>query len=793
MNKNSFNFKNRRLKKYYKNVKEINKKKEIYLEFSDSEIKKEFNNLKLKYKSNSVKNNSLDCSVLAILGVVFKRILNIDLFECQYIGALVMRDGDLAELKTGEGKTYVAVLCSVLNLMDNDNVHIVTANSYLAKRDYYETKVIFDYLGISSGYINETMSEDEKRDSYSKLITYVHSQELAFDYLRNNILFSKEKVYLDTNSFSSVIIDEIDYVLIDEAKTPIVLSTPSEELEDENIYKNVNNFILKIKNNEDLYDINLEKNIATLSDKGIELAEEFFNVENYSDTKFIETRHIIHQSLQAHFMIRKNENYIVQDNKIILIDESTGRLANDKTYTEGLHQAIQAKEQLEISPQSKTLGQITYPNLFKLYNKMTGMSGTIKTEEIEFKKNYGKDVICIPTNKPIRRVDCVDYIYATKTQKINAILEDIVSCYKKGQPVLVGTDSISTSEEISRRLIELKVPHNVLNAKNHEKESEIIALAGQKNAVTISTNMAGRGTDIKLDEDVVALGGLKIIGTYKNDNRRIDNQLRGRSGRQGDVGVSQFYVSLEDELIKGFAPLELKKLIEKYQSSETYDRDSLLKLPILVKQIERAQIKKESRNFESRIYNSQFDDILNKQREIIYNERNEILKCEDINTLIKDIIPETTRILVDNYMSCESDNLTKEDISMFKESINKDWDYKLELDEKPMTMKELYENIQNIIEIFYKDCNHKIYKYDCDEYKRMCLLYSTDKFWMKHLSDLKNLQLLIKFKENPLEEFLETSIELFNMAIENIKVYTVILYLKNLELSKKEFDINEEE
>lgn len=788
-------FNNSEMKKYEKYANKIILIKNKYLKFNDEKLKHTFQEIKKKNTSTqNKKDRNVEIETLALVGAIFERVLGINLYKVQYIGSMIMNDEKIAELKTGEGKTYVAVLSAIINNVKNKKVHIVTANEYLAKRDYNETKKIYDFLNISSSYISSNMNREEKKENYNKDVVYIYSQELAFDYLRSNLEFDINKKYFFDEYFDSVIIDEIDYVLIDEAKTPIVLSTNDEESENKNeIYKQANDFVESIKDRNEMYEINFEKNIATLTDEGIAFAEKYFKIENYSGIPFIEKRHAIHQALQAHFRIIKDDKYIVENGKIILIDTSTGRLAKTKLFTDGLHQALQAKEGLEITPLSKTLGKITYPNLFKLYKSMTGMSGTVKTEELEFIKNYNKDTIAVPTNMPIRRIDKPDYIFATKKQKIDAIIKSVEESYKIGQPVLVGTESITITEEISKRLTDLNIKHNVLNAKNHEMESLIIANAGKEKSVTISTNMAGRGTDIKLEDNVHKLGGLKVIGTYKNDNRRIDNQLRGRSGRQGDIGVSEFYVSLEDDLIKGFAPMELKNIIEKHINTLEKDDAHLPSFSILAKQVEKAQIKKEGKNFDNRLYNSKFDNILNNQRIIIYKERNEVLNCNDIDSITEGIANKAMSLLIERYIEDSSEDriIDKKNITRFIEEIKEDWDYEIKIKKKDMNIKELKIQLENEFKNIYTQKEITIYDKKNDEYKKMCILFNIDKYWMKHLSDLKNLELLVKFKENPFEEYESDSVELFNTAIENIKIATVFSYLRNLERSIKE-DCNAE-
>ena len=788
-------FKDFELRKYKSRTSKIKNIKNELNNLEDREITNRFNQIK-NMCNNSIDSRknieSIENEVLGIASIVFNRVLNIDLFDVQFIGSMIMNDGHIAELKTGEGKTYVAVLLAIINNAKNEQTHIVTANEYLAKRDFQETKKVFDFLDIKSSYVVSSMTKNEKLYNYQKDVVYVYAQELGFDYLRSNLVLDKDEKCISVDNMKNVIIDEIDYVLIDEAKTPIVLSTKGDIGDSTEIYIEVNTFIESIKNDTNMYTVDIENDVATLTESGIEYLEKYFNIKNYSDISFIEKRHAIHQAMYAHFRMTKNDSYIVDDEKIVLVDMSTGRLSRSKVFSDGLHQALQAKENLTITPQNKILGKITYSNLFKLYKKMTGMSGTVKTDELEFAKNFNKHTIVVPTNKAVQRIDKADFIFATKEQKINAIVKSIQDSHRIGQPVLIGTDSIATSEYISGKLKDIGINHNILNAKNHEMESQIISTAGEKYSVTVSTNMAGRGTDIKLTDESRESGGLKVIGTYRNDNRRIDNQLRGRAGRQGDVGVSEFYVSLEDDLVKGFAPAELRNIMERHQNNAESEGKSFTTLNILSKQIEKAQIKKEGSNFESRLYNYQFDNILNNQRLIIYNERDKALDVEDVNLLLVDIVSEAENLIFDRYVNpINKDSLSKEDILSIVNDINNDWDYNINIEKKDMSKKELSDNIKCEFKKVYTPSTESIFGKENNEYKRICILYNIDKYWAKHLCDLKNLEILIKFKENPLYEYEKDSLELFNSIIDEIKIATVFSYLRNLKKSKEEECKNE--
>ena len=779
-----------KINKYKKVVNKIrtsiNKYKSLDEHELNSSIIAKIEDLSNKKCENSLKEEE----ILALIGIVFERVLGVTLHDSQYMGIMVMNKGSILELKTGEGKTFVAVGLAILKALEGRKVHIVTANEYLAKRDCEDTKKIYDFFGISTSYVNANMNKSKKKESYSKDVVYVDNKELAFDYLRSNIEFDLEDKCLNSGDLDFVIIDEIDNIIIDEAKTPIVLSTKDdEEIGDNESLIRANSFVELIKDSNNLYEVDIEKNVVTLSDDGISKVEEFYKIDNYSDISFIEDRYRIHQALHAHLRMNKDIDYVVVDEELILIDGATGRLAKGKIFANGLHQAIQCKEKIKITPQSKILGQITYPNLFRLYNDMVGMSGTVKTEELEFLKNYNKETVLIPTNKPIRRIDKADKVFMTKDEKINAIIDDVKTSYAKGQPVLIGTESISETELISSRLSKEEIEHKVLNAKNHEKESEIISLAGEKFAVTVSTNMAGRGTDIRVSDEVLALGGLKVIGAYRNDNRRIDNQLRGRSGRQGDMGESQFYVSFDDDLIKGFATAELKNIIAMCAKDDVA-KDRLLNSSVLLKQIDRAQIKKEGINFNNRQYSYKFDDILNNQRLIIYKERDEILGLAKIDEVVRPMVDYAVDILLSKYFD-NKDIIIKDDINLFLDEIKNRWNYDLEIDIKDTSLDDLKLELEKQFAKIYESSDFKIYDKDNNEYKKMCILFNIDKYWMKHLLDLKNLEYLVRFKENPFEEYERESVLLFNKAIENIKVATIFSYLRNLKKSLKGGNIYE--
>ncbi|MDN4606831.1 preprotein translocase subunit SecA [Sporosarcina highlanderae] len=565
----------------------------------------------------------------AVVREAARRVLGLYPFRVQIMGAAALNEGNIAEMKTGEGKTLTATLSVYLNALEGKGVHVVTVNEYLASRDATEMGELFEFLGLTVGLNLNSLSKEEKREAYAADITYTTNNELGFDYLRDNmVLYDEHKVQ---RPLHYAVIDEVDSILVDEARTPLIIS--GQAAKSAELYRLANRFVMTLKKEED-YSYDESTKGVVLTESGVDKAEKSFGIDNLFDLKHVTLNHAINQSLKAHASMHIDVDYVVQEGEVVIVDSFTGRLMKGRRYSDGLHQAIEAKEGLEVQNETMTLATITFQNFFRMYDKLSGMTGTAKTEEEEFRNIYNMNVIAIPTNRPILRDDRPDLIYASMDGKYKAVAEDIRERHKKGQPVLVGTVAIETSEIISNFLKKYGIPHNVLNAKNHGREAEIILEAGQKGAVTIATNMAGRGTDIKLGEGVQDVGGLAVIGTERHESRRIDNQLRGRSGRQGDPGVTQFYLSLEDELMRRFGSEQMKGMMTKLGM----DDKTPIQSKMVSRSVESAQKRVEGNNFDSRKRLLQYDDVLRQQREIIYKERNEVLASENIREILEGML-----------------------------------------------------------------------------------------------------------------------------------------------------------
>ncbi|EAI3261127.1 preprotein translocase subunit SecA, partial [Campylobacter jejuni] len=647
----------REVKKYFKRVAQINALEGNYQNLSDDELKAEFAKFKEQILSGEKNENDVLNDVFAIVRETGKRTLNMRHFDVQLIGGMVLHDGKIAEMKTGEGKTLVATLPVVLNAMSGKGVHVVTVNDYLAKRDAEQMSAIYNFLGFSVGVVLSSQNSDiEHKQAYDCDITYGTNNEFGFDYLRDNMKFSKaEKVQREHNF---VIVDEVDSILIDEARTPLIISGPTNRTLDGYIKANEvakqmqkGEAVLPPAKPEGDFVVDEKNRNILITEAGIAKAEKLFGVENLYSLDNAILAHQLDQALKAHNLFEKDVHYVLRNNEVIIVDEFTGRLSEGRRFSEGLHQALEAKENVKIQEESQTLADITFQNYFRMYNKLAGMTGTAQTEATEFSQIYSLDVISIPTNIPIKRQDKDDLIYKTQNEKFKAVIEEIKKANAKGQPVLVGTASIERSEVFHNMLVKEKIPHHVLNAKNHEQEALIIQDAGKKGAVTIATNMAGRGVDIKIDDEIRALGGLYIIGTERHESRRIDNQLRGRAGRQGDPGISRFYLSLEDNLLRIFGGDRIKSIMDRLGIEEGESIESR----IVTRAVENAQKKVESLHFESRKHLLEYDDVANEQRKTIYRYRNELLdENYDIRAKISQNIAEYSANVMNDYMLDES-------------------------------------------------------------------------------------------------------------------------------------------
>ncbi|MDW0112638.1 preprotein translocase subunit SecA [Sporosarcina saromensis] len=602
-----------------------------------------------EFKERVANGETLDAiqpEAFAVVREAAKRVLGMYPFRVQLMGAAALHEGNIAEMKTGEGKTLTSTLSVYLNALEAKGVHVVTVNEYLASRDANEMGQLFEFLGLSVGLNLNSLSKEEKREAYAADITYTTNNELGFDYLRDNmVLYEEHKVQ---RPLHYAVIDEVDSILIDEARTPLIIS--GQAAKSAELYRLANRFVTTLKKEED-YSYDESTKGVVLTEAGIEKAEKAFGIENLFDLKHVTLNHAINQSLKAHASMHIDVDYVVQEGEVVIVDSFTGRLMKGRRYSDGLHQAIEAKEGLEVQNETMTLATITFQNFFRMYDKLSGMTGTAKTEEEEFRNIYNMNVIAVPTNRPIARDDRPDLIYASMDGKYKAVAEDIRERHKNGQPVLVGTVAIETSEIISNFLKKYGIPHNVLNAKNHGREAEIILEAGQRGAVTIATNMAGRGTDIKLGEGVQEVGGLAVIGTERHESRRIDNQLRGRSGRQGDPGVTQFYLSLEDELMRRFGSEQMKGMMTKLGMDDTTPIQSKM----VSRSVESAQKRVEGNNFDSRKRLLQYDDVLRQQREIIYKERNEVLASDNIREVLEGMLTSVIERVVAMHAPDEKD------------------------------------------------------------------------------------------------------------------------------------------
>ncbi|EAJ8435655.1 preprotein translocase subunit SecA [Campylobacter jejuni] len=771
----------REVKKYFKRVAQINALEGNYQNLSDDELKAEFAKFKEQILSGEKNENDVLNDVFAIVRETGKRTLNMRHFDVQLIGGMVLHDGKIAEMKTGEGKTLVATLPVVLNAMSGKGVHVVTVNDYLAKRDAEQMSAIYNFLGFSVGVVLSSQNSDiEHKQAYDCDITYGTNNEFGFDYLRDNMKFSKaEKVQREHNF---VIVDEVDSILIDEARTPLIISGPTNRTLDGYIKANEvakqmqkGEAVLPPAKPEGDFVVDEKNRNILITEAGIAKAEKLFGVENLYSLDNAILAHQLDQALKAHNLFEKDVHYVLRNNEVIIVDEFTGRLSEGRRFSEGLHQALEAKENVKIQEESQTLADITFQNYFRMYNKLAGMTGTAQTEATEFSQIYSLDVISIPTNIPIKRQDKDDLIYKTQNEKFKAVIEEIKKANSKGQPVLVGTASIERSEVFHNMLVKEKIPHHVLNAKNHEQEALIIQDAGKKGAVTIATNMAGRGVDIKIDDEIRALGGLYIIGTERHESRRIDNQLRGRAGRQGDPGISRFYLSLEDNLLRIFGGDRIKNIMDRLGIEEGESIESR----IVTRAVENAQKKVESLHFESRKHLLEYDDVANEQRKTIYRYRNELLdESYDIRAKISQNIAEYSANVMNDYMLDESgSNVNFENL---KAKILYECSTQIsEKDFENLSVIEIQDKLSQILENSY---NEKMLRLEIKELRnieRILYLQVLDNAWREHLYQMDILKTGIGLRgynqKDPLVEYKKESYNLFLELVNRIKFDSIKL------------------
>lgn len=819
-------FAGREINKLRKRVEKINSLEDSISKLNDEELVAKTDEFKMRLSEGQTLDDILE-EAFAVCREASKRVLGMRHFDVQLMGGMVLHQGRIAEMKTGEGKTLVATLPVYLNALEGKGVHVITVNDYLAKRDMEWMSKLYGFLGLTTGVIIHGLKDFERRQAYLADITYGTNNEFGFDYLRDNMVTYKENMV--QRDLNYAIVDEVDSILIDEARTPLIISGQGDK--STVLYSQADTFIKTLNKDTD-YTVDEKENASTLTDEGLEKAQKFFNVENLTDLDNMELYHNINQALRANTLMKRDVDYVVKDGEIVIVDEFTGRLMFGRRYSEGLHQAIEAKEGLEVQRESKTLATITFQNYFRMYNKISGMTGTAKTEEEEFRAIYKMDVVQIPTNRPIQRKDENDSVYKSEEGKFKAVIEEIKEHHKNGQPILVGTISIENSEKLSSMLKRQGIPHEVLNAKNHKKEAEIVAQAGRLGQVTIATNMAGRGTDIILggnpdfmaekemlkleydpeiinqakgfahtkDEEIIEArkkyqeilaqkkeeikeeqqkvidsGGLCIIGTERHESRRIDNQLRGRSGRQGDPGVSKFFISLEDDLMRLFGSEKMQLMIEKLGM----DDDTPIEAGVLSKSIENAQKKVEGKNFGIRKHVLEYDDVMNKQREIIYRERRRVLEGENIKEEINDMIQKQIRKILDRAIGEHqaSDEWNFEDINQnISRLLRLDHllDFKAEND---LDKEDLYEKIIEIAQNKYTEKENLIGENNMREIERMILLQVVDTKWMDHIDAMDQLKQGIGLRaigqDNPVRAYQIEGFDMFDQMIDSIQEDTV--------------------
>ncbi len=766
------------IKKIRKIVEQqINPLEDGLKKLSDSSLANKTN----EFKARLAKGETLDDilpEAFAVIREASRRVLGMRHFDTQLIGGIILHRGNIAEMCTGEGKTLVATAPVYLNALEGKGVHVITVNDYLAKRDSEWMGQVYKFLGLSVGLIIHDLDFNQRKIAYNSDITYGTNNEFGFDYLRDNMVTSLDQMV--QRPLHYCLIDEVDSILIDEARTPLIISGPGQKSTDD--YYTVAKLVPQLKKEED-YTIDEKQKAVAPTEAGVAKMEKLLHVENLYDAENLELNHLFVQALRAQTMMTRDKDYVVKDGEVVIVDEFTGRLMYGRRYSDGLHQAIEAKEGLEVQRESQTLATITFQNYFRMYDKLAGMTGTAKTEEQEFIKIYGLPVLQVPTNKPIQRKDLPDVIFKNKRGKYKAVVREVERRHATGQPMLIGTTSIEQSEELSHMLDQANIPHSVLNAKYHEREAAIVALAGQKGAVTIATNMAGRGTDISLGEGVAELGGLAIIGTERHESRRIDNQLRGRAGRQGDPGSSQFFLSLEDDLLRIFGGDNIKSFMEKMGLEE----DEPINSRMVSNAIQKAQKRVEARNFDIRKYVLEYDDVMNQQRKVVYDQRRKILEGEDMKDQILS--------MVDNII--EKGMETYADPKLYPE----EWDFAgllkyaekyflapgdLKLEEiEDMSREEVEDKLKTMAHETYNAREESIGSPMMRELEKAVMLKVVDSKWMEHLDDMDMLKEGISLRSygqrNPIVEYKVEAFDIFE-EMQQAMMETIILYLYHIQI-----------
>ncbi|WP_035239395.1 preprotein translocase subunit SecA [Desulfobacter vibrioformis] len=755
-------------------IDQINELEPQIQALSDTQIDEKTTEFKNRLAKGEALDNILP-EAFALVREASVRTLGLRHYDVQLIGGIALHRGTIAEMKTGEGKTLMSTLPAYLNALTGKGVHIVTVNDYLARRDAEWMSQVYDFLGLTVGVILHDMDAQERKQAYAADITYGTNNEFGFDYLRDNMKFDPEELAQEDLHFA--IVDEVDSILIDEARTPLIISGPAEK--STHLYTQANAIIPAFEKDTD-YTLDEESKIVSLTEDGIAKGEALLNVDNLYDPVNIELLHHLTQALKAHVIFKRDTDYIVKNDQVVIVDEFTGRLMSGRRYSEGLHQALEAKEGVKIENENQTLASITFQNYFRMYDKLSGMTGTAETEAEEFKKIYNLDVLVIPTHKPMVREDRADLIYKTQKEKYDAAIEEIIRLHKKGQPVLVGTISIDVSESLSEKLKKKGIKHTVLNAKHHKEEAEIVANAGQKGAVTISTNMAGRGTDIKLGQGVKALGGLHILGTSRHESRRIDNQLRGRSGRQGDPGSSRFYLSLEDDLLRIFGGDRIHSIMDRLGIED----GEHIEHKFISKAIENAQSKVEGHNFEIRKHLLEYDDVMNQQREIIYRQRREALAAKDLKQVTQDMIEDVSYDLVEEFIS-DKTAITDWDLEGLSSSIKGQFNMDLSLD-KPVqenfSADQLGQFVFHEAQALYKKKEEMHGPEIIRQVERFIILQTVDTRWKEHLLNMDHLKEGIGLRgyaqQDPLRIYKKEGFDMFHDLMNRIKQEVVDILFK---------------
>ncbi|MBQ2837027.1 MAG: preprotein translocase subunit SecA [Peptococcaceae bacterium] len=775
------------IKKLEKEVAKINTFTDAIAKLSDAELQAKTDEFKTRLANGETLDQLLP-EAYAVVREASTRVLGMRHFDVQLMGGVILHQGRIAEMKTGEGKTLVATLPVYLNALTGKGVHVITVNDYLATRDSEQMGKLYNFLGLSVGLIVHGLDFNQRKEAYAADITYGTNNEFGFDYLRDNMVMHPQNMVQRELNFA--LVDEVDSILIDEARTPLIISGVAEKPKD--YYTMVSKIIPRLKADQD-YTVDEKAKNVVLTEEGVSHVEKLLGIDNLSDESNMELAHHVNQGLRAHVIMHRDRDYVVKDGQVIIVDEFTGRLMFGRRYSEGLHQAIEAKEGVKIEKESQTLATITFQNYFRMYNKLAGMTGTAKTEEDEFRGIYGMDVVIIPTNKPVVREDRPDVVYRTQMGKYKAIVDKVVERYEAGQPVLVGTVSIQISELLSELLKRRGIPHQVLNAKYHEKEAEIVAQAGQSKMVTIATNMAGRGTDIVLGEGVKDLGGLYIIGTERHEARRIDNQLRGRSGRQGDPGFTQFYISLEDDLMRRFGADNITGIMDKIGM----DDDMPIENKMISKSIETAQKRVEVRNFEIRKNVLEYDDVMNKQREVIYGQRRQILMGENMTASIRAMV-ETISTSILEEIAAAGKYPEEWDLDLLQQRMNEAFALTEPLDKDAILKMEKPEVEAYLHEVAlrrYEQREAELGAEQFHEVERLILLKNVDIKWMEHLDAMDQLRQGINLRayaqRNPVDEYKNEAFDMFQQMMYEIQYETMrmIFRVTIVEKPKERTDI----